>query len=287
MVFDIVKKIFSVFISFAICFCIALLIFLIVLNNTMFNNSFAKETIKLSDYALKIKDEMQQEFTSLGSVSGFSPELFKTIVDNSELERDIISSFKNLYEGKSQYKSEVFEFKLYNKLLKDSKSRGYVITNEIKSNLKYLASVCNDIYNSAISIPFYEQVSYLLQNGCKLCRLLILFTTVLTVIMLMILLIINIKNMRRFIRYCIYSISSCCLLLIIPLLLIYISKIIDRIAILDVALKSLIVIFLYGILIEFFIAILIIIIILVILVILYNNSFYNFNFKTKSYIKKL
>ncbi|MDE5600462.1 MAG: hypothetical protein K2I60_02490, partial [Oscillospiraceae bacterium] len=254
MGFDIVRKIFSIFISFVICFNIVLLTFLIVLSNTLFNNSFAKGTIKSSDYALKIKDEMQQEFTSLGSASGFSPELFKTAIDNSKIERDIISSFKNLYEGKGKYESKVFEFKLYNKLLKDSKSRGYVITNEIKSNIKYLANVCNDVYNGAISIPFYEQIAYLLKNGYKFCRSLILLTTVLMVMMLIILLIINIKDKHMFIRYCIYSISSCCLLLIIPLFLICASKIIDRMAVLDIALKSFIVTFLYGILTELFIA---------------------------------
>ncbi len=207
-------KIISLLFSFLITASLFSSSILIVLHNTVFNYKFAVKILNVSDYYTTISKEIENEFVSLGSASGFDSSIFEDIIPKKTLENDVNKYVLDVYSNTAP-KVDTSELvaSLDTTFMNYANAKGITVTDESKQAIHTLEKKCAAVYSNHISFMFAEQVSTYLYKLNKVCTIMLSVLTVFTLVLGSVLFLIN-KWKHIAIRNCIYSISACILMLL-------------------------------------------------------------------------
>ena len=204
----------SLFFSFLITLSLFSSSILIVLNNTVFNYKFALKNITASGYYTRLAKEIENEFTSLGSASGFDSDIFENIIPKKTLENDVNKYIMDVYSN-TEPKVDTSDLvsSLDSTFMNYANAKGITITDETQKAIQELERNCAAVYSDYIGFMFAGQVSTYLYKFHKVCIVLLSVFAIFISILGIILFLIN-RWKHIAIRNCIYSISACILMLL-------------------------------------------------------------------------
>lgn len=207
-------KVISLFFSFFMTLSLFSSSILIVLHNTVFNYKFAVKAITASGYYTRIAKEIENEFTSLGSASGFDSNIFENIIPKKTLENDVNKYILDVYSN-TPPKVDTSELvsSLDSTFMDYANAKGITVTDETKKAIQTLEKNCAEVYSNYIGFMFAEQVSTYLYKFNKVCIVMLSVLTIFTLVLGSVLFLIN-KWKHIAIRNYIYSISACILMLL-------------------------------------------------------------------------
>jgi hypothetical protein len=228
------KKIISIFLSFVICLSLFLMILILIMRSTIFNEAFIKQSISKSSYAAYLTNDIKNNFRNFGHLSGGVPdEIFKNSINE-----------KNVYNDISNYFSFSMQNKKFSVSTTDLSSRlktqitAYAATQDtslvskadLSKNIYTLVKSCTDVYTRSIQIEFVPQFGAV---SAKFAHYFNLFFSVLLIVIVFLFLFISFLNRKLLfiIRYSIYSISAVLIMLLTVPTYIKIAQIIPRIGI--------------------------------------------------------
>lgn len=242
--------VFAFFLSFFLFFLSVLLIFV----NTVENAGYMRNQLGKSHYYENAIDEVEDQFTSYASASGFDQQFFKSVIDINDVQMDVNQSLSVLYgESQEPVDKTRFEEKLYGKLSENAESRGFKLTAETQKALQMLAQTCTQTYVQYISIPYAASLAPFLSGARKpvlILELLLLFFSVLFAAVIY-----RISHWRhRALRAYIYAGFGTALMLFVFPAALWISGVVGRLALISKSLYQFGVCYLNGILYNFFLA---------------------------------
>lgn len=242
--------IFAFFLSFFLFFFSALLIF----GNTLENPDYMRNQLGKSHYYEHAIEEVEEQFSSYASASGFDQQFFKTVMDINDVQLDVNQSLSVLYgESSEPTDKSQFENRLYGKLIENVKERGIPLSADTQKSLQLLAKTCTQTYVQYISIPYAAELSPLVTKMKK--PILILELVLLFFIVLFAVAIYKMNRWRhRALRAYLYSGFGTVLMLAVLPALILLSGIVGRLAFISKSLYQFAVCYINGILYNFFFA---------------------------------
>lgn len=224
-------------------FLISLLLFLLacalVLQGTLLNPDYLRKQLNESHYYENALAEVENEFSSYASASGFDQKLLDSALDISDLQLSVNQSLNQIYGEESEPGGTAdFQSKLDQILTRNAESRGAALTEDSKKSLLLLAQTCSDTYLQEISFPYAKELAEIvgkIKTGLRLPSLLLL---VLAAALVWVLFRIN-RWKHRALRYCIYAVSGTMLMLAAFPAYLLLSGRIGQVAILSKSLYSL------------------------------------------------
>lgn len=240
--------IFAFFLSFFLFFLSVLLIF----GNTVGNPDYMRNQLGKSHYYEHAIEEVEEQFTSYASASGFDQQFFKTVIDVNDVQLDVNQSLSVLYgESLDPVDKSRFENRLYNKLTENVKNRGLSLSADTQKSLRLLAQTCTETYVQYISIPYASELSPFINKMKK--PTLVLEFVLLLLIALLAAAIYRANHWRhRALRAYLYAGYGAALMLFVFPAAVLISGIINRLAFISKSLYLFAVCYLNGIIYSFF-----------------------------------
>lgn len=221
---------------------------LAVIQSTFLSPNYMRKQLKNSDYYENVIEDAENEFTSYASASGFDQSFFKGILDINDVQLNVNQSLSVLYgESDQSVNTSDFKSKLYGKLTENVEGRKITVTDSIKNSLTLLAQTCADTYTQYISIPYYTELSQIVKKVKT--PILIFESVILLIIVLLVVTIFKLSKWKhRAVRAYIYSISGTALMLTILPLIIIISGVTSRIALISKSMYAFAICYINGIL---------------------------------------
>ena len=204
----------SLFLSFLIALSLFSSSILITLHNTVFNYKFALKNITASGYYTRLAKEIEDEFKSLGSASGFDSDIFENIIPKKTLEDDVNKYILDVYSN-TEPKVDTSDLvsSLHSTFINYANSKGITITDETQKAIQELEKNCAIVYSNYIGFMFAEQVSTYLYKFNKVCIVMLSVLAIFISVLGIVLFLIN-RWRHIAIRNYIYSISACILMLL-------------------------------------------------------------------------
>lgn len=271
-----IRCIISSLLSFLICLLSFFLVFLVIFRFTILNEKFMIKVMDKSNFYYQVKDEAVNNMALYSGTSGFDKEFFDGIIDIDMIKKDAKSIVHSIYSN--EYSDiDVSDFKnmLYNKFIGEAYKMNGEVTDQTRESLEYFAETCTESYLDTIEIPFYKQVSSMINLFTKPINIAIVL---LSIAILFIALFIFLISKWRSIRYYIYALEGLILFSAIIPSIYFISGKVQKISITNKALKNFIVEFMDMAFYQFVYASVIFIIFTIILMIFYSkisNKKYN------------
>jgi hypothetical protein len=224
-----------------------------------------------SHYYENATTEVEDQFASYASASGFDESFFKTVVDLNDVELKTNTSLTVLYGTDSNsVDTNDFEQILYGKLIENIKSRKIGITADAQKAIHLLAKTCADTYTQTISIPYAKQLAPMLKVMKRPILYAELFLAVFIVLFAVLIYFFS-RWQHRAIRTYIYSVSGTMLMLIVLPTAFLLSGKINKIALISKSLYDFSVCYLTGFAYLFYQVTLLLAIVLAVLIILYRS----------------
>lgn len=132
-----------------------LLTVLLTVAFTVGNASFMKSTLKNSDFAEKVVEDLDGKFKSRSNSSGFPKELLLEQVTTENIDADMCELIDQMYSGdafESDYHQEFYD-NLYASMIQYAEDNGYVVNDETEPAIANVAKSCQDQYNNCVGIP--------------------------------------------------------------------------------------------------------------------------------------
>jgi len=148
-----------VVLSFVLSLLFTVTACLAVLQLTVFDKNFFRRQIGQSMYAENLMENLQEILVSYGESSGFEEAVFREAVTMDMLRADVYREVSSLYEDtERKIDAGLFFNRMYQSLIEDAEKRGYILTDEDKEAVIYLARVTTEAYIDIVSLPFTEQI---------------------------------------------------------------------------------------------------------------------------------
>lgn len=245
-----ITLIFAFFLSLFLFFLSILLIF----GSTLENPDYMRNQLGKSHYYEHAIEEVEDEFSSYASASGFDQQFFKTVMDINDVQMDVNQSLSVLYgESAEPVDKSRFEDKLYEKLTENVKSRGITLSADTQKALQLLAKTCKETYVQYISIPYAADLAPLVGKAKK--PILILEMVLFFFIALFAAAIYRMNHWRhRALRAYLYAGFGTALMLFVFPAAVLFSGIVNRLAFLSKSLYQFAVCYVDGIIYSFFFA---------------------------------
>lgn len=144
---DRVRKIISLILTFLLSWMLFIL-FLSILGKSILSESYIHKVIKSSEYAKNLQAEILDKWESLGIPGGLPEHFFDNKLPTEDLENDLTNYIHAQYNGTSVDAPDI-ETKLYNAIISYAKTK-MQITDDVDEQLKYLASLCADEYQTVV-----------------------------------------------------------------------------------------------------------------------------------------
>ncbi len=245
------EKAVSVLVSFLMSLLLFLFACVLILQGTLLNPDYLRKQLYESHYYENVLEEVENEFSSYASASGFDQKLLNSALDINDLQMVANQSLNRIYGEKAENISNAnFQSKLNQILTQNAKSRGVTLTEDNKKSLLLLAQTCSDTYLKDISFPYTEELGEAIGKIKTILRLPSVLLPVLVVILAGVLFRIT-PWRHRALRACIYAVSGTTLMLAVFPAYLYFSGRIGQVAILSKSLYALTVSCANGILILF------------------------------------
>ena len=265
------KNIITIIFSFFLSLFLFVLCGILIIHSTVFNPDYMRDQLNKSHYYENVTEEVEEEFTSYGSASGFDETFFKSVIDLNDVQLNVNQSLNILYSsGDSTVDTVSFEQKLTQKLTENAKSRGIKITPDIQNGIQLLAKTCTDTYTQYISIPYAQVLSPILQ---KLKKPLVGIEIILfALIILLAILIFSLTRWHhRAIRAYIYALSGSILMLLVLSAVFLLSGKVNKIALASKSIYQFFISYLTGFAFLFLQVALILVVILAAVAVLYHH----------------
>lgn len=245
------EKAVSVFLSFLISLLLFLFACVFIAQSTLLNPNYLRKQLYESHYYENVLEEVENEFSSYASASGFDQKLLVSALDINDLQLAANQSLNQIYGEKADSVSTAnFKNKLNQILTQNAESRGVTLTDDNKNSLLLLAQTCSDTYAKDISFPYTEELAEgigKLKTGLRIPGVVL---PVLAAALVWILFRIT-RWQHRALRACIYAVSGTALMLAVFPAYLFFSGRIGKVAILSKSLYALTVSSANGILILF------------------------------------
>lgn len=264
-----IKCVISSLLSFLVCLLSFFLVFAVIFRITILNEKFMIKAMDKSNFYYQVKDEAEDKMALFSGTSGFDKEFFDGIIDIDMIKEDANSIVHSIYSNEySDINVSDFKNMLYNKFIDEANNRNKEITDQTRESLEYFAETCVENYLDVIKIPFYRQISSVINLFTKPIDIAIF---VLSIAILFIGLFIFLISKWRSIRYYIYALEGLILFSIIIPSIYFISGKVQKISIANKALKNFIIKFMDMTFYQFIYASVIFLIFTIILMIFYSK----------------
>ena len=242
-----VRKAVSILFSFFLSLFLFFSALILVAQNTLLNPNYLRNQLGKSHYYENVTEEVEDEFSSYASASGFDDQFFKTVLNINDVQLKVNESLSIVY-GDSGGTMNVTDFQntLYDLLVQNAKDRGIAVTKDSEQALRLLAKTCADTYLQYVSFPFAQEISSFLPKVGHSLFLLQALSVFFIALFAGLIFLINYWR-HRAVRACIYSVSGAVLMLTAFPLLFLISGTAGRIALISRSLYGLAVSYLDGI----------------------------------------
>lgn len=159
------KRWISILFAFFLSLFLFFLSVLAVAQGTVLNPDYMRKQLDASHYYDHVITEVEDEFVSYASASGFDGRFFQTLLDLNDVQMGVNHSLSVLYgeSGRPEDTSD-FEEKLYEKLSENVKGRGIAFSPAVEQGLRLLAKTCADTYIQYISIPYAGELAPAVQK---------------------------------------------------------------------------------------------------------------------------
>lgn len=264
-----IKCVISSLLSFLVCLLSFFLVFAVIFRITILNEKFMIKAMDKSNFYYQVKDEAEDKMALFSGTSGFDKEFFDGIIDIDMIKEDANSIVHSIYSNEySDINVSDFKNMLYNNFIEEANNRNEEITDQTRESLEYFAETCVGNYLDVIKIPFYRQISSVINLFTKPIDIAIF---VLSIAILFIGLFIFLISKWRSIRYYIYALEGLILFSIIIPSIYFISGKVQKISIANKALKNFIIKFMDMTFYQFIYASVIFLIFTIILMIFYSK----------------
>lgn len=245
------EKAVSILISFLISFFLFLFACVLIVQCTLLNPDYMRKQLSESHYYENSLAEVENEFSSYASASGFDQKLLDSALDISDLQLSVNESLNRIYGEESEHDGTAdFRSKMNQILTRNAESRGVALTEDSKKSLQLLAQTCSETYLQDISLPYTKELAEGIGKIKAGLRIPSLLLPVLAAVLVGILFRIN-RWRHRALRACIYAVSGTILMLAIFPAYLLLSGQIGQVSILSKSLYALIVSCANGVLILF------------------------------------
>jgi hypothetical protein len=233
------EKMASILISFLISLFLFLFACDLILQCTLLNPNYFRKQLSESHYYENALEEVENEFSSYASASGFDQKLLDSALDINDLQLSVNQSLNQIYgEGSEHVGTTDFESKLNRILTQNAGSRGVSLTEENKKSLQFLAKTCSDTYLQYISLPDTQELAEAVEKIRAFLKLPSIFIPALIAVLAAILFRIN-RWRHRALRACIYAVLGTMLMLAVFPAYLYLSGRIGQVSILSKSLYEL------------------------------------------------
>jgi hypothetical protein len=158
-----VRRTVSVALSFLLTLVVIGILSLLLIQFTLLRPAFLLEQYDASGYFPHEKASLEEAFSSYGVSSGFEEDFFEGMVDTTSLRTDIFLEAERLYgSGTDGADIESFRSGLNEELAAYVESKDVEVTAEIEEALGYLADICTQAYQNAVTPPLFGIVSGIL-----------------------------------------------------------------------------------------------------------------------------
>lgn len=203
--------------SILISFLLSLFLFLfacnLILQCTLLNPNYLRKQLNESHYYENALEEVENEFSSYASASGFDQKLLDSALDINDLQLSVNQSLNRIYGDESERAGTTdFKSKLDRILTQNAESRGVSLTEENKKSLQFLAQTCSDTYLQYISFPDTQELAEAVGKISAFTRLPSFLLPALIAVLAVILFRIN-RWRHRALRACIYAVLGTMLML--------------------------------------------------------------------------
>lgn len=245
-----ITLIFAFFLSFSLFFLSTLLIF----TNTVDNPDYMRNQLGKSHYYDNAIEEVEDEFASYASASGFDQQFFKTVIDVNDVQMNVNQSLSVLYgEDSAPIDKSRLEDRFYDKLTENVKSRGISLSADTEKSLRLLAQTCTETYVQYISIPYASELAPFIGKTKR--PFLILESILFIFIVILAVAIFRLNHWRhRALRAYLYAgYGTVLMLFVIPAIILF-SGVVTRLSFISTSLYQFAVYYLNGIIYNFFFA---------------------------------
>ncbi|MEG0762783.1 MAG: hypothetical protein RR424_03065 [Oscillospiraceae bacterium] len=241
-----VKQILSMVLSLILALFSIISIVAFTVNVTVSNPSYMKGKAQTSHFASKVKQELEETYTSYGAASGFTIDAFADILNEDEIEGALFKNIEKIYFDTPALDYDALNKHIYETLIKNVEVRDIIITEDIKTGVAQLAAACATDYIDAVSLPFLSYVSSIvnaLRQKLKIVNISLIVAFVFTAAFLIIL---N-KTSHRLFKYYAYSFSTAFIMSAILPIAVILSDKISYISVRPISLNHFVVDYLNGI----------------------------------------
>lgn len=201
-------------ISYVLSFLLSLLLVLLalvgVVSITVCNRAFLKTQVLQTGFCDNVLSELQENYTSYGSASGFSANVMKSFVTVDMIQRDMFQSVDSLYDGKREPIVYPDVQKMaFDVFAADLEQRGIGMTDEIQTAVTQLATACHEDYVNYVRVPFVSYLAGILKKLQQVILWVVIFLLLAIAIAQVVLLLLQ-RSLRARLRYTTYSFSAGC-----------------------------------------------------------------------------
>ncbi len=237
----------SIVLSFLFSIFISVFALLLICLATLLNPGYLTSHIQGSEYSQYRAEELKEIFISYGMASNFDEKIMSSLIDPTQVQKDILANAQAIYKGQEEAVSASHEQEFYDKLAQNVSDRDISMTEENKQAVRELAKLCAEAYETEVSLPAASQVSNIL-GKIKLPVWIALGVDAVLMVFTGWYLFHLYRRRYRSIAYLIYALSGSALLIGLPGLVVLLSGRIARLGIINQALYSLITDYIYGVL---------------------------------------
>jgi hypothetical protein len=158
-----VRRAVSVALSFLLTLVVIGILSLLLIQFTVLRPAFLLEQYDASGYFPHEKASLEEAFSSYGVSSGFDEDFFDGMIDTTSLRADIFLEAERLY-GSSTDGADIESFRngLNEELAAYVEDKDVEVTAEIEEALGYLADICTEAYQNAVTPPLFGIMSAIL-----------------------------------------------------------------------------------------------------------------------------
>lgn len=233
------EKAASILISFLISLILFLFAGVLIAQGTLLNPDYLRKQLHESRYYENAMEEVENEFSSYASASGFDHKLLDSALDLSDFQLSVNQSLNRIYGDKEGNTSaENFKNKLNQILTQNAESRGVALTEDNKRSLLLLAQTCSDTYLQNIGFPYTEELAEGIEKIKTGLRIPSVLLPIAAAVLAGILFRMN-RWRHRALRACIYAVLGTTLMLAVFPAYFFLSGRIGQVAILSKSLYAL------------------------------------------------
>ena len=238
---DTIRKILCIIFSFLLSVMILVTTFTITAQSTVLNRNYFADAVEKSGYIDLLHEELVDELSNEGYVSGFDEAFFEQIISVDMVKTPVLSAVDKIY-GTGDYKSvskEELAQTLTNAFVENLESREVEVDDEQREHIESFAKECAEFFSANARLPFISIGESLVRMATPLVRYLLIFVIAFALFCLVFIAFTSPKN-EGAIRYYSYAFGGAALMTAAPAVVAMATGIFKKISIADKALYYLV-----------------------------------------------